>query len=81
MEHGRPGQTYNVGFDAVISIAALAYLVHDMLAPDKYVRILGQPEPGAVRNRYVPDISKARQQLGLSVTLPLADAIRETGLS
>ena len=79
LEHGRPGQAYNVGSDEVISIAALAHLVRDILAPDKPVHILGQPDPGAARNRYVPEISKAQQQLGLSVTVPLAEAIRHTG--
>ena len=79
LEHGRPGQSYNVGSDEVISIAALAHLVRDILAPDKPVHILGQPDSGAARNRYVPDISKARQQLGLSVTVRLAEAIRGTG--
>ena len=81
LELGRPGQAYNVGSDEVISIADLAHLVRDILAPYKPVHILGQPDPGAARNRYVPDISKARQQLGLSVTVPLAEAISRTGLS
>lgn len=81
LEHGRPGQAYNVGSDEVISIAALAHLVRDILAPDKPVHILGQPDPGAALYRYVPDISKAEQQLGLSVTVPLAEAIRRTGAS
>ena len=76
LEHGRPGQAYNVGSDEVISISALAHLVSDILAPDKPVHILGQPDPGAARNRYVPDISKAQRDLGLSVTVPLAEAIR-----
>jgi dTDP-glucose 4,6-dehydratase len=81
LELGRPGQAYNVGSDEVISIADLAHLVRDILAPDKPVHILGQPDPGATRNRYLPDIRKARQQLGLSVTVPLAEAIRRTGAS
>ena len=75
LEHGHPGQAYHVGSDEVISIAALAHLVREILAPDKPVHILGQPDPGAARNRYVPDICKAQQQLGLSVTVPLAEAI------
>ena len=79
LEHGRPGQAYNVGSDEVISIAALAHLVSDILAPGKPVHILGQADHGAARNRYVPDISKAQQQLGLSVTVPLAETIRLTG--
>jgi dTDP-glucose 4,6-dehydratase len=76
---GRPGQAYNVGSDQIISIADLAHLVRDVLAPDKPVRILGQPTAGAARNRYVPDIRKAQQELGLDVTTPLADAIRYAG--
>ena len=79
LEHGRPGQTYNVGSNEVISIADLAYLVRDILAPGKPVHILGQPHPSAARNRYVPDIRKAQEALGLSVTVPLAEAIRRSG--
>jgi len=79
LEHGRPGQAYNVGSDEVISIADLAYLVRDILAPDKPVHILGQPYPDVARNRYLPDIRKAENQLGLRVTVPLAEAIRRTG--
>ena len=77
LEHGRPGQAYNVGSDEVISITALAHLVRNILAPDKPVHILGNNDIGAARNRYVPDISKARQQLGLGITIPLAEAIRQ----
>ena len=76
LEHGHPGQAYNVGSDEVISIAALAHLVRDLLAPDKPVHIQSKADIGAARNRYVPDICKAKQQLGLGVTVPLADAIR-----
>lgn len=79
LEHGRPDQAYNVGSDEVISIADLAHLVRYILATEKPVRILGQPAPGAARNRYVPDIQKAHQELGLNVTIPLAEAIRRTG--
>jgi len=79
LEHGRPGQAYNVGSDEVISIANLAHLVRDILAPDKPVHILGQPYPCAARSRYVPDIRKAHQELGLNVSIPLAEAIRRTG--
>jgi len=80
LDHGRPGQAHNVGSDEVISIAALAHLVRDILAPEKPVHILGQPNPGAARNRYVPDIRKAQQEFGLSVTVPLAEAIRRSAL-
>lgn len=76
LNQGCPGQAYNVGSDEVISIADLAHLVGGILAPDKPVRILGEPSPGAVRSRYVPDIRKARNAFGLSATVSLAEAIR-----
>lgn len=81
LEHGRSGEAYNVGSDEAISIAELAHLVCDVLAPEKPVHILGKPDPGVSRNRYVPDIRKAQQQLGLSVTVPLADAIHRIGVA
>jgi dTDP-glucose 4,6-dehydratase len=76
LDQGCAGQAYNVGSDEVISIADLAHLVGGILAPDKPVRILGQPSPGAVRSRYVPDIRKAKSAFGLSATVSLAEAIR-----
>jgi UDP-glucuronate decarboxylase len=79
LKRGRPGEAYNVGSDEVISIADLAHLVRDILAPDKPVAILGRADPRAARNRYVPDIRKAHQELGLNVNIPLAEAIRRTG--
>ena len=81
LKKGRSGEAYNVGSDEVISISELACLVRDVLAPEKPVQILGNPESGAVRNRYVPDICKAQQELALRVRIPLADAIRRTGAS
>ena len=76
LEHGRPGQAYNVGSDEVISIAALAHLVRDIISPEKPIHILGAPNPNSARNHYVPNIHKAKEHLGLGVTIPLAKAIR-----
>ena len=76
LERGRSGEAYNVGSDQVISIAGLAHLVRDVLAPEKPVHIVGNPDAGSPRNRYLPDISKVQQELGLSPTIPLLEAIR-----
>ena len=72
---GKDGETYNVGSDQVISIAELAHLVRDLLAPGKPVRILGTPQPAAARNRYVPSIAKIQALHGLRVSVPLAESI------
>jgi UDP-glucuronate decarboxylase len=76
---GRPGEVYNVGSDEVVTIAELAHRVRDLLAPNKPVRVQGQRQDTSGRNRYVPDIRKAHAELGLGVTIPLAESIRRTG--
>jgi UDP-glucuronate decarboxylase len=74
---GEPQRAYNVGSDAPISIAALADTVARLASPECRVRILGQTIAGASakRNHYVPDISRARTELGLDVTIDLESAI------
>ena len=77
LDHGKAGHAYNVGSDVEINIRDLAGLVSTVLAPEKLVRILGKADPASARNRYVPCIGKARQELGLQLTFPLAEAILE----
>ena len=79
LSEGKPGEAYNVGSDELVSIAELAYLVRDILSPGKEVRILGSSSADQVRNRYVPDIRKARGELNLMVNVALGEAIRRTG--
>ena len=77
LQLGSPGHAYNVGSDEALSIADAAYLVRDILAPEKPVLIKGVVlADNAYRNRYIPDISKAKNELGLEVTVSLAEAIR-----
>lgn len=71
---GEPGTAYNVGSDQAIDITTLAYRVRDLLAPGKPILIKGQPD-ASPRSRYVPDISRARNELGLKVWTRLDDAI------
>jgi len=72
---GNTGEVYNVGSDTAISIADLAYLVRDLVAPSKPVHIQGAPQIDADRSIYVPSIRKAKDLHGLAVKVPLADAI------
>jgi UDP-glucuronate decarboxylase len=78
---GVDGESYNVGSDEVVSIRGLAHLVRDLLAPHLPVEILGKPHSSAARNRYIPDITKAKRLHGLNVTIPLNVAIRRTALA
>ncbi len=77
LQSGKAGDAYNVGSDEAVSIEELAYLVRDTLSPQKKVQINGELLADNVnRSRYIPDILKAQNELGLKVTVPLADAIR-----
>jgi UDP-glucuronate decarboxylase len=78
LEKGKSCRAYNVGSDQAISIAELACLVRDTLAPRKQVRILGKAEFKGVRSRYLPDITRAQTELGLKVNISLADALLTT---
>lgn len=74
-----PGSVYNVGSDEAISIAQLARLIQETLAPEKPLHIRGRAASGSPRHRYVPDISRIRQELGVEMRIPLAESIREVG--
>ena len=78
MLDGHDGETYNVGSDQVISIGELAYLVRDLLAPSKTVRVLGTPQEATGRNSYIPNISKIKTMHGVSITVPLDQSILNT---
>lgn len=73
---GQAGQAYNVGSDRTISVLELAHTVRNLIAPEKQVTVLGAPNHASPRNRYVSNIAKARDELGLKVTISLEDAIR-----
>lgn len=74
---GSPGEAYNVGSDAAISIRELAELTAAQLSPSLPV-IAGQAVVADnTRSRYVPDISKA-VALGLAVSTSLPQAIEQS---
>jgi len=77
IQFGDNGSAYNVGSDEEYSIAEVANLTRDILSPSKPVRIMDQEYfIHDERNRYVPDISKARQELGLAININLSSGIR-----
>lgn len=71
---GRSNRPYNVGSDQAISLAELAREV----AATTYgsaVEIAHAPGPA---ERYVPEIQRARTELGLNVLIPLSQALSQT---
>ncbi|HTL67918.1 MAG TPA: NAD-dependent epimerase/dehydratase family protein [Lacunisphaera sp.] len=75
---GRPGRPYNVGSDEAVSIAELAAAVSEVFARRLPVEIMRPIDPHAPVSRYVPAVVRARDELGLRVSVPLTDAIRKT---
>lgn len=71
---GKSGQAYNVGSDQAVNIRDLAAIVSKQAHPSLQVIVKGGPE-SQPPNRYVPDIMRARDELGLQVQLPLPEAV------
>lgn len=82
LQRGRSGHTYNVGSDHAISIAKLARLVRDLIAPGKPVEITGSELLlHKERNRYIPSIDKATKELDLQISINLNDAITQAAVA
>lgn len=73
-----PSGAYNVGSDQAISIKDLAFLVRDLLCPEKEVQIASQSTDSKHRNRYVPDIKKIKTTIKQDVQISLEQAIKLT---
>lgn len=72
-------RAYNVGSEVPISIAALAGMVADVFGTT--VRMNDEPQPhlrGRAGICYVPSTRRARLELGLVETVPLAAALEQT---
>jgi dTDP-glucose 4,6-dehydratase len=74
---GEANRPYNVGAEQAISIAELARRVGALLAPEKRIAIR-QPPSGQPPSRYVPDIARARSELGLQIGVSLEQGIERT---
>ena len=72
---GKAGQAYNVGSERAHSIAELAQIVMQTAATAAEVQLLGRQGLGVQTNRYVPDTSKARSELGVKETIGLEASI------
>ena len=80
LERGEKGRPYNVGSDEGLSIRALAEKVRAVLGTQNEIKILGQPT-GGQPSVYVPIVSRAWHELGLSVKVPLEQAIAGTAFA
>jgi dTDP-glucose 4,6-dehydratase len=74
---GEAGRAYNVGSDQSHTIREIAELVNDACSGSFSIEVL-TPPPDRPGPAYVPDIRRARQELGLNIKVSLADAVRST---
>lgn len=75
--HARP---YNVGSDFPVTIKSLAEYTVAACSSISKVRVLKQLEPGLEPEVYLPDIQRARDELGLEVYTALDKALRRSVL-
>lgn len=75
---GTSGRAFNVGSDAPVTIRNLACLVRDLISPKKEIIIKNIDTPKLATDIYLPDIQRARRELGLEVWTPLEIGIQKT---
>jgi nucleoside-diphosphate-sugar epimerase len=75
---GKSCRPYNVGSDVDLPIGQLAYTVASVANKGSESVSILTPPSGAPAARYVPDIERARVELGLKVGVGLEEAIRKT---
>jgi nucleoside-diphosphate-sugar epimerase len=75
---GEPCRPYNVGSDKQLSIRDLGLTVAHFFGPEVEVDIARRPDPAKQPERYVPSVSRASSELGLSQTVDMLTAIART---
>ncbi|WP_139166972.1 NAD-dependent epimerase/dehydratase family protein, partial [Chromobacterium sphagni] len=78
LQCGRDGAAYNVGSDQEVSIVELVEQIRQQLNPSLALHVQGQAVASSASGYYVPDISKAREEMDLQVWTPLPDLIALT---
>lgn len=77
-DSANPTACYNLGSTESISIKELAETISQIIYRENRVTIAKQPTANSPIQRYVPDTSKAQQELGLNQYTDLHSAIRKT---
>lgn len=72
------GRAFNVGSDEAVSIRQLAELFREVGGIKSDVQIGMEANPGESVSRYVPDISRAQQELQLAVHTSLPESIERS---
>ncbi len=74
---GQRGRAYNVGSDEAVTTAQLAQKIADAVRPTPEV-VIQSVQASTAQNIYLPDVTRARTELNIQVTIALAEAISRT---
>lgn len=74
---GEPGRAYNVGSDEPVTILDLAQRIIGVVGQSLSIEIAREPEPGALPDRYLPDITRLETELGVRPRVPLDEALAQ----
>jgi nucleoside-diphosphate-sugar epimerase len=75
--NGRPRETYNVGSPHAVDMVSLAQLITRSFNPVPQI-LTGTGQLNHERSRLIPNIEKARRELGVELTVSLPEAIKRT---
>lgn len=78
LARGAPARAYNVGSGQAVRISELAAAISRSVNPPVQVHIEQRAEPEAPVNRYVPNVDRIRDELGVAERIPLHVAIERT---
>ncbi len=78
LARGADRRAYNVGSERSVSVSELAGLVADAVQGHPAVEVRGIAQAGAGGQRYVPSVARVRDELGLTETVSLEDALDRT---
>jgi len=76
--HPQAAGTYNVGSAEAFSIREIAQCVSRQSPRQPPVNVARQPDPRRPAQRYVPDVHRARHELGLEAWTSLDESVRKT---
>jgi dTDP-glucose 4,6-dehydratase len=71
-------RAWNIGSEEPVSIRQLAGMVANFVTPPLPVEVLGRPVAGQPPQIYLPDTTRARQELGLGQSVALPAALART---
>lgn len=74
---GRRARAYNVGSDESVTTAQLARAIAGA-TPSRPEVVIQSAQPRGPQNIYLPNITRARDELALDIAIPLRDAIART---